>query len=55
MIDCFLWALGHGADIGSFVQMLRPAADYAADKGVTLVLKNEAHELSAPFKGCSAS
>jgi len=48
---CFHWALGHGADIGPFVQMLRPAADYAGDKGVALVLENEAHDASGTVEG----
>jgi len=48
---CFHWALGHDADIGPFVKMLRPAAAYAADKGVTLVLENEAHDASGTVEG----
>jgi sugar phosphate isomerase/epimerase len=48
---CERWALGHNADIGAFVQMLRPAADYAVDRGVTLVLENEAHDASGTVDG----
>ena len=48
---CFHWALGYDADIGPFVKMLRPAAAYAADKGVTLVLENEAHDSSGTVEG----
>jgi len=48
---CDRWAPGHDADIGPFVQMLRPAADYAADRDVTLVLENEAHDASGTVEG----
>jgi len=48
---CFHWALGHDANIRRFVQMLRPAAEYAGDKGVTLVLENEAHDASGTVEG----
>lgn len=48
---CFYWALGHGADVRPFVQMLRSVADYALDRGVTLVLENEAHDASGTVEG----
>jgi len=48
---CEQWAPGHDADIGPFVQMSRSAAAYAADKGVTLVLENEAHDASGTVEG----
>jgi sugar phosphate isomerase/epimerase len=48
---CEQWALGYDADIGPFVQMLRGAADYAADRDVVLVLENEAHDASGTVEG----
>ena len=48
---CFHWALSHDADVGPIVKMLRSAAAYAGDKGVTLVLENEAHDASGTVAG----
>jgi len=48
---CYHWALGHDADIGPFVEMLRTASAYAADRGRTLVLENEAHDASGTVEG----
>lgn len=48
---CYHFALGREADIEPLVRVLRPAADYAAERGVTLVLENEAHDASATVDG----
>jgi sugar phosphate isomerase/epimerase len=48
---CYHFALGHEAGIEPLVRVLRPAAAYAAERGVTLVLENEAHDASATVAG----
>jgi sugar phosphate isomerase/epimerase len=48
---CYHFALGRDADIKPLVAVLRPAAAYAKDRGITLVLENEAHDASATVDG----
>jgi sugar phosphate isomerase/epimerase len=48
---CFHWALGHNGDVRPFISMLRIAAGYASDRGVILVLENEAHDASGTVEG----
>lgn len=48
---CYHFALGREANITPLVKVLKPAAGYAADHGVTLVLENEAHDASATVQG----
>ena len=48
---CYHFALGRGAPIAPLIRVLRPAADYAAERGVTLVLENEAHDASGTVGG----
>lgn len=48
---CYYFGLGRGASIEPFIQMLRPAVDYAAEKGVTLLLENEAHDITGTVDG----
>jgi sugar phosphate isomerase/epimerase len=48
---CYHFALGREADITPLVRLLKPAAEYAGERGVTLVLENEAHDASATVDG----
>lgn len=48
---CYYFALGREAPIKPFVHVMRPAADYAAEKGITLVLENEAHDATSTVDG----
>jgi len=48
---CYHFALGRGPSIEPLVRVLRPGADYAAERGVTLVLENEAHDVSGTVEG----
>ena len=49
---CFHWARGpYNPDIGPFVNMLRQVVPYAADKGVTVVLENEASDATGTVEG----
>jgi sugar phosphate isomerase/epimerase len=48
---CYHFALGREADITPLVSVLRPAAEYAAERGITLVLENEAHDATATADG----
>jgi len=48
---CYHFALGRDADITPLIDVLRPAATYAKDRGVTLVLENEAHDASGVVDG----
>jgi sugar phosphate isomerase/epimerase len=48
---CYHFALGREADITPLVSVLKPAAEYAGEKGITLVLENEAHDATATVDG----
>lgn len=49
---CFHWAMGQdNTNIGPFVSMLRRVAPYAADKGVTVLLENEARDATGTVAG----
>jgi sugar phosphate isomerase/epimerase len=48
---CYHFALGREAPIASLIRVLRSAADYAAERGVTVVLENEAHDASGTVDG----
>lgn len=45
------FGLSVDADLGRIVAILRTAADYAAQRGVTLLLENEAHDATATADG----
>ena len=49
---CFHWARGpYNPDIGPFVGMLREVVPYAADRGVTVSLENEASDTTGTVAG----
>ena len=48
---CYHFALGRDAEITPLVDVLRPAAAYAKDRGVIVVLENEAHDASGTIDG----
>jgi sugar phosphate isomerase/epimerase len=50
LVNCYLG----GVSPGLFVEIMRPAAAYAGQRGVTIVLENEAHDDSGPAQGVRA-
>ncbi len=53
LVNCYVYyfALGHKADIGPFVKVMKPIVNYAEEVEVTLVLENEAHDASGTPEG----
>ncbi len=48
---CYHFALGKDASIDSFVKLMKKAAKYAEEHGVTLLLENEAHDATRTVTG----
>ena len=48
---CYYFAFGRDADIGPFVRVMKQAAAYASDRGITLLIENEAHDAAGTVAG----
>ncbi len=48
---CYYFALGREAPIDQFVKLMQKAARYAQERGITLLLENEAHDATATVTG----
>jgi len=48
---CYYFALGRDSSVDAFVKLMKKAAKYAQEQGVTLLIENEAHDATGTIVG----